>query len=405
LKSIILTFGAVLFLLFISNLMCGHDSFRSADPDLNVDDLVFIHHSVGQNWLEHSLNTALISKDYIENRNGITYGTTIQPNGGRPASLGEITGDYTDMQHWIFWFNDYLDGIKIHNCINGINRIIMFKSCYPNNNITADGIEPGNPFSSTRTIANYKSIFRHSEGPGNLYNQGGFSYQPLEDIFAQNPENLFIVIISPPRHYAPIDATNDAEAHRARLFASWLKSEWLSNYNIANPSLNNVAVFDMFDALSYADDHPEHPNRLKSEYGGESGDSHPNGNANAYLTQIFASNVSNLIDAAWAAFNEGESGIKDPSAQPLPSDLFIYPNFPNPFNPVTSIRFNLQRASQAKLEILNIRGECLQILLDEYLACGEHHISWNASQYASGLYFLKLTAGSRAITRKITLLK
>lgn len=269
-----------------------------------TDDLIFIHHSCGSNWLSHSLHNALLAKAYIDERNDITYGTTMSPDAGRPASLGGTPGDHTNMDHWICWFNDYLQGVQAHGCADGVNRIIMFKSCYPISNIAGDGTEPGDPFSSQQTLANYRAVYRHPDGPGHSYTHDGYVYQPLEDIFAQNPNTLFVPVTAPPRHYAPADATNDAEAHRARLFNNWLKNEWLADYNAAHPGLNNVAAFDWFHVLAYADDHPEHPNRLRAEYGGESGDSHPNSTANGDSTQVFATDPDNFIDQAWNAFTQ-----------------------------------------------------------------------------------------------------
>jgi len=268
---------------------------------VTTDDLVFIHHSCGRNWLNNSLHAALLAKDYIDERNDIYYSTDATPDAGRPDSLAPYPGDRTDMNHWVRWFNDYLQAAKSHGCASGVNRIIMFKSCYPASNITTDGTG-GDPFSSTKSLANYKAVYRHPDGPGHTYSYGGYTYKPLEDIFAENPETLFIPVTAPPRHYAPSDATNDAEAHRARVFNNWLKTDWLNAYNAANPGLNNVAVFDWFNVLAYADDHSTHPNRLKSEYGGTSGDSHPNSTANNYSTQVFATNTPNFIDDAWDDF-------------------------------------------------------------------------------------------------------
>jgi hypothetical protein len=293
------------------------------------DGLVFIHHSVGHNWLNSGLHEALLAKDYIGQRNDIYYGVDVAPDLGRPASLQRPSGDYTDMNHRILWFNDYLGGVKSHKTPYGLariisrlggylgiampqggafNRIVVFKSCYPNSDIVGDGTEPGDPFDSVFTLANYQAIYRHPGGPGQTYTDNGYAYKPLEDIFAENPDVLFIAITAPPLHYAPSDATNDANAHRARAFNNWLQDEWLASYQAAHPGLNNVVVFDLFDALAYSDDHPSHPNRLKAEYGGESGDSHPNDIANAYLTQIFATNPDNFIDAAWRAFADSQAG-------------------------------------------------------------------------------------------------
>ncbi len=268
-----------------------------------INDLVFIHHSCGSNWLDNSLHTALLAKDYIDERNDITYGTTMSPNAGRPASLGGTPGDNTNMNHWILWFNDYLQGVRVHGCANGYNRIIMFKSCYPISDVTSDGTEPGNPFSSTQSLTNYKAVYRHPNGAGNTYSYNGYTYKPLEDIFAEHPDILFIPVTAPPLHYGPSDATNNANAHRARLFNNWLKNEWLAKYKEAHPGLDNVAVFDWFDFLAYPDDHPLHPNRLREEYGGNSGDSHPNSTANAASTVVFASGSNNFLDQAWAAFS------------------------------------------------------------------------------------------------------
>src|SRR5690606_21419179 len=124
---------------------------------------------------------------------------------------------------------------------------VMFKSCYPNSHIAGDGVEPGDPFSAGKTLANYQAIFRHPAGPGETYTRDGYTYRPLEEIFAANAGVLFIVVTPPPLHYAPDDASDAASAVRARTFGSWLKNEWLPAYNATHPGLNNVAVFDLFD--------------------------------------------------------------------------------------------------------------------------------------------------------------
>jgi hypothetical protein len=268
-----------------------------------TNDAVFLHHSCGQNWLDNSLNAALVAKGYIDERNDIYYGTSMSPDAGRPSSLGGTPGDNTNMNHWIRWFNDYLLRVRAHGCANGYNRIVMFKSCYPASGVGSDGTEPGNPFSSTQTITNYKAVYRHPGGSGNTYSNGGYIYKPLEDIFAQNPDILFIPVTAPPLHYGPSDATNNAAAHRARVFNNWLKNDWLASYNAAHPGLDNVAVFDWFNILAYPDDHASHPNRLRQEYGGDGGDSHPNAAANAATTAVFATDSNNFLDLAWTAFN------------------------------------------------------------------------------------------------------
>jgi hypothetical protein len=260
-----------------------------------ANDLIFIHHSCGANWLSSGLDAALVAKDYIDERNDMYYGCDISPDAGRPDSLGSIPGDNTNMNHWIPWFNDYLGNLKTYGCATGVNKIVMFKSCYPISDVGSDGSAPGNPFSSTQSLANYKAVYRNAAGSGTPYTNGGYSYLALEDVFAANPDTLFIPVTAPPLTFS---GTDDDNAHRARLFNNWLKGDWFNSYNAAHPGLNNVAVFDWFDVLANPDDDPLHPNRLKEAYGGAGGDADPNSAAHAYSTQVFATNPINFLDDA-----------------------------------------------------------------------------------------------------------
>lgn len=263
------------------------------------DDLLFIHHSCGANWLSAGLHNALLAKDYIDERNDITYGTDLTPDAGRPDSLGSTPGDRTDMNHWILWFNDYFQAMLRHGCASGTNRIIMFKSCYPISGIGSLGTEPGNPFSPEKTLANYMAVYRHPGGFGGTYTNNGYIYKPLEDIFAEHPDILFIPVTAPPLCYS---CTSDDEGYLARLFNNGLKTDWLNNYTARWPDHHNVAVFDWFAVLANALDASSYPNRLKAAYGGTTSDSHPNSVANATSVWTFATRNGNFIDAAWNAF-------------------------------------------------------------------------------------------------------
>jgi len=340
-KKIIILTGVIIIIcagvfLFMASNNTGNESELSQNTNL-----VFIHHSVGDHWLNNSLNEALIAKPYIGKVNDTYYGTALSTSADRPDSLPSRVGDYTNMDHWIFWFNDYLEGVKSQNNPEGFvsnaitpverkitarypslapyfdivkskpdakgnNKIIMFKSCFPNSDLYEDSTDKGDPFSGNRTIANNQAIFRHPDGPGNTYTHNGYEYKPLEDIFAENPDTLFIFVTNPPLHYAPNDATNDENARRNREFNAWLKNEWLDSYKAAHPDVNNVAIFDFFDALAYPDDDAQYPNRLMAEFGGDSGDSHPNDAANLHATQVFATNAENFIDQAWHSFQNGK---------------------------------------------------------------------------------------------------
>jgi hypothetical protein len=174
----------------------------------------------------------------------------------------------------------------------------MFKSCFPNSHVDDVGTEPGDPFGDWKTVANYKAVYRHPEGRGHAYQHDGVTYRALEDIFAANPETLFVVVTAPPECW---NDTNREIAAHARSFNDWLSREWLPEYT-RSTELRNVAVFDWFDVLACPANDPSHPNQLRADSGGGSGDSHPSEAANRRSTQIFASGRENWIDRTWAAF-------------------------------------------------------------------------------------------------------
>jgi hypothetical protein len=75
-------------------------------------------------------------------------------------------------------------------------------------------------------------------------------------------------------------------------------------------------------------------------------------------------------------------------------DYFIEQNFPNPFNPSTSVRFNLPEESRVSVQIINSLGEVIANLIDEIRPSGIHSQTWNAVNAASGIYFIRINAQS-----------
>ncbi len=85
-------------------------------------------------------------------------------------------------------------------------------------------------------------------------------------------------------------------------------------------------------------------------------------------------------------------------------------NYPNPFNPITDIYFSLPTASNAILDIYNIKGQRVKTLVNGQLDEGEHKITWdgtdsNCNQVSSGIYFYRLQSGKKVINKKMMLLK
>ncbi|MCH8873759.1 T9SS type A sorting domain-containing protein, partial [candidate division KSB1 bacterium] len=80
-------------------------------------------------------------------------------------------------------------------------------------------------------------------------------------------------------------------------------------------------------------------------------------------------------------------------------------NYPNPFNPSTTIEYSLPEPADVKLEIVNSRGRRVSILVNERQDKGKYQLTWNANGYGSGTYFYRINAGSFQETRRMTLVK
>jgi hypothetical protein len=89
----------------------------------------------------------------------------------------------------------------------------------------------------------------------------------------------------------------------------------------------------------------------------------------------------------------------------IPDNFALHQAYPNPFNPSTTINFDLPVENQVQLQVYDLQGRLVQELSNSILKAGYHQFIWNADRYASGAYLIKLTAGDFITTQKITLIK
>lgn len=230
----------VLFILLSKGLLPS--SNYNTNPPPSPVKLIFIHHSCGENWLSDSegrLGIALRDNNYFVSDTNYGWG---------PHSIG----DNTDIGHWWLWFrgsnsSTYQNALynesnrswsfysRLPNNPGGENKIIMFKSCYPNSYIGGNPNDSptsgNNPLrgedcsSSHHTVANAKGI-----------------YNDLLTYFSNRQDKLFIVITAPPQVANETDSTHAANA---RALNNWLVKQWLKNY-----PYKNVAVFDFYNVLT-----------------------------------------------------------------------------------------------------------------------------------------------------------
>lgn len=113
-----------------------------------------------------------------------------------------------------------------------------------------------------------------------------------------------------------------------------------------------------------------------------------------------------IVDAV-AAANQLPTAV---GGTPRPSAIALYPAQPNPFNPTTTIRYDIATPSRVNLSIFDVRGALVATLVDEMQPAGAKSMVWNArdaqgNALASGVYLCRLQANGAQQTRKLVLLK
>lgn len=222
-------------------LVCAAATFAADNPVAPIESLklVFIHHSVGENWLADSdggLGRALRDNGYFVSDTNYGWGPVCEDCGDCWGAIG----DCTDILHWDNWFSseetddvfsalimefgrhsDYARGDDQQPTRE--NDIVLFKSCYPNSNLA--GKPDDTPSSDDElTVGHAKAI-----------------YNGLLEVFALHTDKLFVAVTAPPV------ARNDSweDPANARAFNNWLVNDWLADYPHAN-----VAVFDFYNVLT-----------------------------------------------------------------------------------------------------------------------------------------------------------
>jgi len=112
----------------------------------------------------------------------------------------------------------------------------------------------------------------------------------------------------------------------------------------------------------------------------------------------------------WGFRTENETNVDDEVVYAFKSRLLG--NFPNPFNPYTTILFTIENVGNVEINVYDVRGRLIRTLLDggRKFESGIHSVTWdgrdeNSRTVSSGLYFYRMTAGEYTETRRILLMK
>jgi len=99
------------------------------------------------------------------------------------------------------------------------------------------------------------------------------------------------------------------------------------------------------------------------------------------------------------------TGINDHSNNIIPKSIDLLQNFPNPFNPNTTISYSLPERTKVVLSVYNGLGEKVTELFNGEKAAGTYSVEWNASKFVSGVYFYELKTDKFTLTKKLILMK
>ena len=166
---------------------------------------------------------------------------------------------------------------------------------------------------------------------------------------------------------------------------------WYYNYTLeGTDSLTVTLALDDFSSSPRG--MPMDPTLFTSIMFDLSAGSGGNGSGTLYFDNIkFLSNYITAIET------------EENSQVPLAFEL--YPNYPNPFNSETKIRYALPNHSSVRITVYNILGQVVNVLVDGYQKAGTHEVRWDASNVGSGIYFYELKAESIVLYQKCILVK
>jgi len=266
------------------------------NPPAQPVRLVFIHHSVGENWLDDSqggLAAALMQNNYYVSDTNYGWGPPDADAGS------ENIGDHTDIGYWYNWFagpnsSTYMKALfsesgqntatpysRLASNPGGENEIVMFKSCFPNSNLGGSANDP--PAEGQNLLRGQGS----GEAVYTVQNAKGI-YNDLLKYFATRQDKLFIVVTAPP--LIELETTPEAAAN-ARAFNRWLVDDWLEDY-----PYQNVAVFDFYNVLTSNGVSPETSDAGKSS-----------GNHHRYSPELDAIEYVTGQGSNFSAYGSGDS--------------------------------------------------------------------------------------------------
>ena len=124
-----------------------------------------------------------------------------------------------------------------------------------------------------------------------------------------------------------------------------------------------------------------------------------------YIRVVCLSNNVNDWAGLWEARIVEETGVTAGDNNDMPKAFNLAQNFPNPFNPSTTVQYSVANAGLIKIAVYNVIGQEIAELVNEEKQPGTYNVAFDASNLPSGIYFCRMEANDFASTRKMILLK
>ena len=124
-----------------------------------------------------------------------------------------------------------------------------------------------------------------------------------------------------------------------------------------------------------------------------------------YMAAGYTGSYGNGGNDFWILCLEGPPSVIDPEIRPQPRDVILSSAHPNPFNPTTTISFELPVAGWVKLGVFDVYGRSVWALYEAPLHSGFHQVTFDGTGLASGVYIYQLTAGEFNAIGKMMLIK
>ena len=127
-------------------------------------------------------------------------------------------------------------------------------------------------------------------------------------------------------------------------------------------------------------------------------------NKTKYYWRTSAKNIGGTSSYS-AIFNFTTGATDVETSVELKMEFTLGQNYPNPFNPTTTLEYRVPVDSKVKVEVYNVLGQLVAVLVDEVRKAGYYKVTFGSQSMPSGVYFYRMTAGSFEQSKKMQLIK